>query len=196
MAQNFRAGQQFGVAEYLNTRAESIYHSSKYEPLGKPHVRGHIMPPHLREDSKSFAGFGKKIKRDDDAKGIIYPAFMVESEDAKEMYKKTHAEWEPGESASRKYKWPTKITEDPHFRFGLADLSEVGLKIKGAKGAMNMEYNDGAAYPLTHIVDKTNEDFRYVATDQLGTTRNLLQARELFIRAKQDSSMRAKSTKN
>jgi hypothetical protein len=39
--ETMKAGLLVGIAEYKNSVAERVYESTKREPLGKPHTRGH-----------------------------------------------------------------------------------------------------------------------------------------------------------
>merc|ERR1711972_606681 len=95
-AENFRSGQQFGVAEYRNSRGEAIYHSTTREPLGKPYVRGHMLPPETY--GPNFPGFGKAEQRGRSAKETIFPReTQPEVERTKELYKRTHGSFGAGE---------------------------------------------------------------------------------------------------
>ncbi|CAE7298652.1 GST3, partial [Symbiodinium necroappetens] len=49
VAQNFKSGQLFGVAEYINARGEDVYHSTKREPLAKAFQRGHVFPDEVHD---------------------------------------------------------------------------------------------------------------------------------------------------
>mmetsp|Transcript_154884 Transcript_154884/g.288863 ORF Transcript_154884/g.288863 Transcript_154884/m.288863 type:complete len:498 (-) Transcript_154884:58-1551(-) len=168
---NFRSGQKVGIAEYVNMRGESIYYSTTREPLGASYSRCHQLPDETKQ--QSFPGFGKALVRDDyDAKDTIFPRNVEpEKPEDSERYKQTHQNWEPGETASRKYVWPDKIVGDPHFRFGIRDQEGGSLQAgKGVKNVLNNATDEG-----TRIVKQTSEVYRQVANDQLGTSRNMMQ---------------------
>jgi hypothetical protein len=174
VAQNFRLNQKLGIEEYMQSRGEAIYYSVQREPLGSSYIRGHRLP-----EEKQKNGFGKKCARDEfDAKEIVFPRWSDnDNEEEKERYKKTHGAYDPGEMISRKYEWPQKITANPHFRFGLTDEGRIGSlqSGNGAKSVLYMDKEIDNTLPRTRIGQKTAENFREVANDQLATSRNLLQ---------------------
>jgi len=177
VAQNFRSGQRYGVDEYLNARGESIYHSTRCEPLGGSWLRGHTLPTEIEEPN--FKGFGEELVRDDiGAKETIFPR-NVEPEKAADLerYKQTHGDYEPGETATRKYTWPRAIVENDNFRFGIVQRVDDtdGRSGSGAKSALTMDCEDDRSFPRTRIVNSTSEEYRKVANDHLGTSRNLRQ---------------------
>jgi len=173
----FKAGQKFGIDEYLNSRGESIYHSTKREPLGGSYLRGHELPG-VTKDPK-FVGFGKPSADPEDGKLVIFPRKVEpDTEDIRQMYVRTHGNYAPGEMFSRKYEWPQQIQKDPHFRFG-AGASGGGsiMEGAGAKLALNYECEDNGSFPQTRVVRRTAEDYRHVNNDDLGTTRNMMQGK-------------------
>jgi len=175
VAQTFKAGQIFGVAEYLNSRGESIYDSTKKEPLGKSYTRGHKLHT---DKIPGFEGFGKKCGPITDGKEVVFPRGVVpETEDNHSRYVKTHGNFAPGEMYARKYEWPKEITENPHFRFGLAEATLPGRKGNGAKSALNMDLDDDGGQPTTRVVQRTSEDYRHVANDHLAVAKNMMQGR-------------------
>lgn len=177
--QVFRAGQKLGIAEYVQSRGESIYETVQKEPLGKAWCRGHVLPEETKQ--QVFKGFGKAMVLDNfDAKETIFPRYMQpeKAEDA-ERYKQTHGAYDPGEPISRKYEWPKAITGNQHFRYGVTDRAPGGNLTSGdgAKTALTMDLEQDRSFPRTRVVDRTSENFRQVANDQLGTSRNMLQGR-------------------
>jgi hypothetical protein len=176
VAQTFVAGQKFGVAEYLISRGESIYDSAKREPLGKSYVRGHKLP--ATTEAPEFHGFGKKAGPVQDGKEVLFPrGVLPESEGAHKNYVKTHGNFAPGEMFVRKYDWPKEVTDNPHFRFGVAEYSGAGRKGNGAKSALNMEAEEDGSMPTTRIVQRTSEDYRHVASDHLAAAKNMMQGK-------------------
>lgn len=168
--ENFRSGQKLGIAEYMQSRGESIYYSKIREPLGATYRRGHTLP-------EAGHSFGKALPRDEfDAKETIFPRDVTpDLPEDRERYKKTHQDYDPGETARRQYIWPDKIACDPHFRFGMQDQDSRLLRGQGVKGALTSRYADEAGYARTRVVKRTSEDHRQVANDQLGSARNMLQ---------------------
>jgi len=165
--QNFQSGQLFGVAEYLNSRGESIYHSTKREALGTSYVRGHSLPCDTRDPA--FRGFGRPRGPVNCAKETIFPRFT--SEDERRV--RTHGNFHPGESVCRNYSLPPKV-HDPHFRYGAVEAWEPGMKGNGVKNALNVDsYNNETS--RTKIVQRTSEDHRQVCKDHLGEIRNAMQ---------------------
>jgi len=176
VAQNFKAGQIFGVAEYLNMRGESIYESTKKEPLGKSYVRGHRLAP--KTVHPDFEGFGKKSGPVEDGKDVVFPrGIKPETEDNHAKYVKTHGNFAPGEMFVRKYQWPQQITQNPHFRFGICEQTIPGRKGNGAKSALTMDFEDDGSLPTTRVVQRTSEDYRHVANDHLAVGKNMMQGK-------------------
>jgi hypothetical protein len=178
-AENFRAGQKLGIAEYIQSTGESIYYSVRQEPLGRSALRGHVLPEET--EKQAFRGFGKAMVPDThDAKESIFPRFVdPENQEDKARYKKTHGAFDPGEPISREYSWPQKITGNQHFRFGATDTTKPGNLNSGdgAKNALTMDLEEDRTYPRTRVVDLSAEHFRQVANDGLGKSRNMLQGR-------------------
>jgi len=174
--ENFKAGQKFGIEEYLIARGESIYQSTKTEPLGRSHVRGHKLHPCTQKPT--FDGFGKKSGPIQDGKEVLFPrGVLPESEEAHRNYVKTHGNFAPGEMFVRNYDWPKEVTDNPHFRFGVAEYCGVGRKGNGAKSALNMEAEEDGSMPTTRVVQRTSEDYRHVANDHLAVGKNMMQGK-------------------
>lgn len=96
---------------------------------------------------------------------------MEERQDVKEMYKRTHANFGPGEQRKREYDWSANPTIDNRpqtFSFG---FGEQRLQ-NGAAKAVHAERIE-ESFPKTVIVKKTVEDVKGVTTDMLGTVKNL-----------------------
>jgi hypothetical protein len=178
-AENFTSGLKFGIAEYVQSRGESIYQSVRMEPLGSAWQRGHVLPEETKQPS--FKGFGKAILLDAvDAKETIFPRYTEPlKEEDKERYKRSHGNFDPGEALDRKYDWPSKVAENQHFRFGVTDTTKPGNLVSGdgAKTALTMDLEEDRSYPRSRIVDRTAETYRAVAGDPLGSGRNMFQGK-------------------
>lgn len=178
-AENFKSGQKFGIAEYVQSRGESIYHTVRMEPLGSSYSRNHVLPEETKKGS--FPGFGKALSLDAfDAKECIFPRLAApDTAEDKARYKRTHGSFDPGEPIDRNYAWPNKVRENQHFRFGATDTAKPGNlnSGEGAKNALTMDLEEDKTYPQTKVVNRTSEHYRQVANDQLGQSRNLLQGR-------------------
>eukprot|EP00744_Colponema_vietnamica_P004533 GILI01006748.1.p1 GENE.GILI01006748.1~~GILI01006748.1.p1 ORF type:complete len:449 (+),score=65.06 GILI01006748.1:52-1347(+) len=153
------------LQEYLRQRKESIYQSTKREPLGKAFTRNYSLPEEVKsEDFK----YGVKSNQCEAAKELLFPAngVLEESPEATRLYLKSHSDFAPGQQRRRDYSWPV----DPdQFRFGIMhknkELDGVGVALKpeGYK----------TEFPKTKIVSKALEDYRAVSADELGRRRNL-----------------------
>lgn len=173
VAETFRAGQCFGIEEYIRARGEAIYQSTKREPLGRSYARGHVLP---QAPPKGYGkSAGARVGNIDEAKEAMFPRDTEALRpEAHKNYIKTHGSYNPGEMVNRGYNWPKQVSGDPHFRFGLPDLGEgTGVRGTGVKDALSMERDIGGTYPQTRIVQRTSEDFRQVANDHLGKSRHL-----------------------
>jgi len=169
----FRDGLLLGIAEYKNRCAESVYKSTKMEPLGKTFVRGHELPGLTR--NADFVGFGKEsLGSDEDGKEIIFPrGVQPDSKEVIEMYRFTHGNYGPGEQANRNYNWPT-AAKDPDFRYGVTD-KDMGGESGGAKGALDWTVDDAGRMAKTKIGTITLSDYRDVTREPLGKSRNYCQ---------------------
>jgi len=173
VAQNFKSGQQFGVAEYINARAEDVYHSTKREPLAKAFLRGHAFPPAVH--APDFGGFGRPLDKNEGAKEVMFPRRpSEETKEVKALYKRTHGSTDPGEGLDRKYDWPEYVKDNPIFRFGHAN--PTAAQGAGAKSALSMDCGqEPLSVPGTLVVKDTLATFQEVTSDQLGASRNLMQ---------------------
>lgn len=178
VADNFKAHQVVGVAEYLKTRGEAVYHSSTREPLGKSFVRGHELPADTSHPR--FCGFGARKRCTGPAKDAIHPrGTQPESLEVRALYNKSHGSHLPGEMAVRDYHWPEAISDDPHFRFGVVDSVDVASRGMGVKAAMNpAAAREPHSVPGVNIGSETLEHKRRVGNDHLGRSRNLMTGRQ------------------
>merc|ERR1719343_1748134 len=135
-----KAGQLFGVAEYKNSCAEMLYESSKKEPIGKPHVRGHTLKM-LPE------GFGNKS-----------------GEPVHAQFRYTHNNYKPGERINRNYNFP-EVTKDKGFRFG--GMVSDAIEGEGMKMVMNGEVEDDNTAKQTKIVQRVCEGMKMVMNGEV-----------------------------
>jgi len=170
VATTLDAGRVEGIAEYIHQRGESIYESTKREPLGRGYSRGHVLPQQTQ--SAEFR-FGIKQTQGEQGKEIIFPRGNVpEPETVRKQYVMTHGSYDPGEAVDRKYEWPI----DPRaHRFGTGADSHGNRNGEGVKDAVTMDRDYGGGFPATRIVKREAEDFRRVNNDELGKSRNLMQ---------------------
>jgi len=177
VAQNFKAGQVVGIAEYMQSRGESIYKSAVEEPLGIGYKRGHVLPGFTKKTD--FIGFGKSSTTDTPAKEVIFPRGIPPvTQDMKDLYRRTHGNYDPGEMSHRNYNWPKAVAGDPHFRFGASDAPLAGERGFGAREALSVDAeDDDGGYHRTRIVNKNSEDYKQVHEDALATSRNLMQSK-------------------
>jgi hypothetical protein len=148
-----KAGLVQGVAEYKQSVAERVYESTKKEPLGKPHIRGHTLKM-LPE------GYGNPSGIPVSGKDTIYHVGMkADTEEVRAQYRYTHGSVAPGEQVNRNYSMPD-LAKHPNFRFGVG--TGAPPQGRGAKLALNMECDDQMQYPTTRMVQRTCEDYRHV----------------------------------
>lgn len=153
-----RAGALFGVAEYKNGVAESIYASNKQEPLGRCYLRGHDV-------RMAPEGFGSKSGIPQECKKVIFPVDQVpDDEAARSLYRRTHNNYQPGERLSRNYSLPAEAMEKS-FRFGLRE--ERTADGAGMSMALNSDLDDDGAVRRTRLVQRTAEDYRHVQHPKL-----------------------------
>ena len=150
-------------------KKESIYLSNKREPLGKPYVRGHVLPPAI-----AARGFGQPAPQDvsgDQTKHLLHPKERITPEEERQMYVKSHANYEPGEQRHRGYNWVDKdgaIDPSTH-RFG---GKNKGGMINGVAKAFNPALDEEWSRPPM-VVEKRLEDFRELNSESLGGVKNL-----------------------
>ena len=154
----FKAMEQTEIEKVLNDKKEKIYKSRKAEPLGKFPMKGYTLPP---EDFR----FGKHgEKHEYGIKEIVNPVDdIVESDEVKEMYRKTHRDFAPGEQLRREYNWPVKDGQ----AFGLCEEKSSS----GIEAAMKWD----ASEDVTKVHSKRLQAYRVANHDEVGRSKNLLQ---------------------
>lgn len=149
-----------GFTEFANDIKEQRYATSKREPLGQTLSRDYVYPAAVTQTDFKF---GVPTKFSEPAKEVLFPAqgSLENSEKEERMYFKSHGSTQAEQQLRRGYNWPVDPAE---HRFGLKDKGPVG----GVEEALKPMLAEG-----TTLVQKTVEDFRSTAKDQLGRPRNL-----------------------
>ena len=145
--------------------------SNKREPLGKQFVRGHVLPSKFATGAEGFGFPTPQNVTGDTTKGLLHPVERVVPESERQMYVKSHANYEPGEQRRRNYIWSdSKGPIDPAtFRFG-------GTAKDGEKDGVAKTFNPALAPDYQRpavVVEKRLEDFRELNAEGLGTVKNL-----------------------
>lgn len=62
----------------------------------------------IKETEKENYKFGYPILYSESAKQVLYPVetLKLHTEEARQLYKKTHGNFGPGEQKEREYQWP------------------------------------------------------------------------------------------
>jgi hypothetical protein len=144
------------LLEKANQKKEQIYLSHKREPLGTQYKRGHEIPQHLVEK-----GFGRETPQDvsgDQGKQLLHPIERLVPPEEKALYRKSHANFDPGEQKHRGYKWVDQSgTIDPAtYTFGGIVCER---DVNGMGKAMNPALDERIPKDPV-VVDKLLEDFR------------------------------------
>ena len=150
-------------------KKEAIYQSSKREPLGKQYVRGHELPSAVLTN-----GFGKGTPQEvagDQTKRLLHPLERIVPEEERQMYIKSHANYLPGEQRHRGYNWVDQegMIDPAQYRFG-------GAVKEGEKAGVAKTFNPGLDPHWKRpdvVVEKLLEDYRELASEGLGTVKNL-----------------------
>ncbi|CAM9928824.1 unnamed protein product, partial [Choristocarpus tenellus] len=144
--------------------AETVYRSSKREPLGRSYLRGHQLPEKVMDSE--FA-FGEPSNKSQGAKTLIYPRPTEEQMKGLDLYRRSHSSYPPGEQRRREYKWDIDIRS---HKFG---QPPDGIALNGASpniaAALRM---DGGNVPAPRLTSKRTEDFKKTH-DSIGRARNL-----------------------
>lgn len=159
-----KANKEVGMAEFMNKVAEDRYASNIREPLGQSIMRNYKFPSVVHEDQFKF---GVPTRYNESAKNLLFPdgGSLDDNERVHQMYLKSHGETAAGEQFARNYQWPV----DPSVhRFGKADVKELG----GVASSLKHD-TITASYPKSRVIQKTVEDYRSTAHDELGKPRNL-----------------------
>lgn len=166
------------VQDFREERAELNYKSSREEPLGKSHVRGHQMPEFVaRQDFR----FGRKtagcthMLYESEGKDVIAPQHIAENNLAShQQYVLSHQAFAPGEQVNRQYAWPTEIGQDLNYRFGQytgARSVAGGTGVGAALGQMAPGEVGPGKVPETKIVLARDEDYKRFTKDPVGSSK-------------------------
>jgi len=159
-----QAGAESEYAQVKVSQKESIYYSTKREPLGKTYQRGHVLPAETKQ--ADFA-FGKECAHpENQSKQLIYTPSELPTEGQKAQYIKSHGSFEPGEQRRRGYDW--KGLDVTQHRFGIGMGSHIALNGL-AQGAVDAIRREDDLDPLT---SKRVQNFKNLQ-DKLGQSRNL-----------------------
>jgi hypothetical protein len=118
-ARTLEAGHVEGIQEYMQMRAETVYASSKREPLGHTYNRGHILPECTKK--KDFQGFGIDLSEDYDsidAKYLLFP--RDRAPDSKEVENKIFAQCCSRRRSAALFRPPTEA--EPCFQYLKSNL--------------------------------------------------------------------------
>ncbi len=88
---------------------------------------------------------------------------MNETDETKNLYRKTHNITQPGEQKNRNYNWPV---DKNNFQFGKGEKREKD----GTRKSLCSDFLE-ANYPITKIAKKNLEDFRQATTDMIGKSK-------------------------
>lgn len=150
-------------------RTEDVYASTRREPLGKSFVRGHDIP-----DAFNVTGFGQPSSvapTSSIVKDLVFPTNGPMNGDEEggsvhAMYVKSHGNYAPGEQRVRGY----AETFDKTATFG---GKENDVVLSGVAKALNPLVDTTTRSFSATIVNKTAEDFKATAGDELGKVRRL-----------------------
>ncbi len=120
------------VEAFLLEKSEQVYHSVKTEPLAKPVPRNYKMPA---ETQNQDFRFGATQEKSESSWNVLYPkdSQVVETEETKRMYIKSHNDYDAGEQKKMHYKWETTKVQNPiDFRFG----KQTNKASQGAKACL------------------------------------------------------------
>jgi len=133
VARTFDATHKSRMREVLNEMKEQIYASNKIEPLGRSRIYGYQLPP-------CEYVFGSKPRGDKItmAETLNPPDFpIIEPEQIRALYRKTHNDYDAGEQRVRGYRMPQTVRESPQFRFG-----KESRRTEGSVGECLKWYNE------------------------------------------------------
>jgi len=144
---------------------EAVYLSKARDVLGKRFILGGMdIPDRCRDTSFAFGGQSKGI--DESSKDIMCPIPCSNEDLARELYRKSHNAYDPGEQILRDYDWPV----DPNTsRFGMR-TQEGLLGSSSASVAAVLRGTD--SIKERRIISKRVEDF-HNTKDHLGHSRSL-----------------------
>jgi len=157
-------GPQDELGRFRQEQAERVYASNKREPLGKAFQRGHVLPDGLGTQ----VPFGvpvraRELEAEGQVKATMRGSGQEEDPEARELYKRTHGDYEPGEQRTRGYDWGGR---DPRgMVFGRPPAPHDGAEVARVLAHAGA---GGLA-----VVPATLADFKATHDDTLGAPRSL-----------------------
>jgi len=160
----FSHGPQTSFEEFKMANAEEVYASTKREPLGKSYSRGHALPGACQDPSFQY-GVGTSVS--EPSKNLIYPEDTSEKEEAKDLYIRSHGNYQPGQQRNRNYNWTSSNINPKEHVFGTTEKNRLRDGV-----SLCMDPRKDPAVPKTRITSKQVQDTKNLK-DQLGRARNL-----------------------
>jgi len=157
-----KQGPEGELERWKYEQAERVYASRRREPLGERFTRGHVLPEGLGTETPFGVPANALALQ---AMGQVRQAMEgmggEETDEARALYRRTHAHFAPGEQRKRGYDWGDR---DPRAEvFGrptpVHDEAEI---------ARILSHADGAGVT---VVPATLADFRAARADELGRVR-------------------------
>jgi len=152
-------GSEFAEAKYA--QKESIYKSSKREPLGKSSSRDVKLPERVLNPGYRF---GVPSDTSASGKNLLYPAVDGDSNEFHDQYIRSHGSFAPGEQRRRNYNWDLDLKS---HSFGVGMGSHSALNGNSSEVASSLRVAENK-----RISTKQTEDLKELQ-DQLGRVRNL-----------------------
>eukprot|EP00698_Gefionella_okellyi_P019752 TRINITY_DN6101_c0_g1_i1.p1 TRINITY_DN6101_c0_g1~~TRINITY_DN6101_c0_g1_i1.p1 ORF type:complete len:432 (+),score=90.04 TRINITY_DN6101_c0_g1_i1:66-1361(+) len=148
--------------KYQREISERIYKTTAREQLGKGYNHGHTLPAKYQDEQFRFGSTGSTSVS---AKELLFPEDRPEEDDAvaREMYKRTHNSYDPGEQKRLNYDWSRTQVADPYeHRFGHV---KPGGESDGVKKCLSPAY---AAPESSQMVPRREQEMRLASTHALG----------------------------
>lgn len=160
-----KVGSRPGVQGFVNDIHEQKYASFNKEPLGRTIDRKYNMPPPV---TSSDFKFGLPTEKNQfDVKETIYSGEnMPEGEEVRQLYLKSHQDYDPGEQKKRPYDWKVDPSD---FRFGMVAKNIIHNEMKQV---MAPEANSDK-FPKTQLIKSNLNDYFDRRDNKLGKPANL-----------------------
>ena len=154
----------------MRDKQESIYASTKAEPLGRGMDRGHVLPERMKEPGFMFGKAGDR--GNGTSKEALFPVPTENDEEGKahELYLTSHGDYNPGEQKTRAYDWDSTGIDPSTHRFGVSEKMAMGGGSEEVMKAMDPTLTLGEG---TAIVSSVVEDYKNYANAELGKVKNL-----------------------
>ena len=166
------------LMQWKHDHQESVYASTKREPLGKSFNRGHALPEKFADQvhGAAFGVEGEVKPTSSQVKDLVFPLDSVatagdeDDSEAHKMYVKTHGNYAPGEQRRRGYDWKGTGLDPNTATFGGVDKE---MYQDGVAKAINPQRDQTQKAGVATIVGKRLEDFKSTNNDELGRVKNL-----------------------